>query len=62
MQSYLGGEMLGLFDGLGVEGAESYGRYVVKIILGGISLFTVPFTNRQKAIHDFAVKSMMIRV
>ena len=41
---------------------RAYARYAVKLLLGGPSLFTVPFSARQKAIHDMAIKSMMIRV
>lgn len=41
---------------------RSYARYAVKLFLGTVSLFTVPFSRRQKAIHDMVIKSMMIRV
>ena len=41
---------------------NAYLRYVVKITLGAISFLTLPFTQRQRAIHDFAAKSMMVRV
>lgn len=42
--------------------ARAYARYATKLFLGGPSLFTVPFSERQKAIHDMVIKSMMIRV
>ena len=39
-----------------------YLRYAVKILLGIVSLFTVPFTRRGVAIHDVIVKSVVIRI
>lgn len=41
---------------------RAYLRYAVKLTLGIISFFTIPFTQRQRGIHDFAAKSMMVRV
>ncbi len=41
---------------------RAYLRYAVKLILGIISFFTIPFTARQRAVHDFAAGSMMVRV
>ena len=39
-----------------------YVRYAIKIVLGIISLFTVPFTRRGVAIHDIIVESVVIRI
>jgi len=37
-------------------------RYIVKIFLGVISLFTVSSNFENKAIHDMAVRSVVIKV
>ncbi len=39
---------------------QAYLRIVVKIILGVISFFTIPFTKDKRAIHDFAIGSIVI--
>lgn len=39
---------------------SAYGRIIVKMILGMISFFTIPFTKGKRAIHDFAVDSVVI--
>lgn len=41
---------------------KAYLRYFVKCFFGTISFVTIPFTRRQRAIHDFAADSMMVRV
>lgn len=38
----------------------AYVRYLVKIFLGFISLFTIVFTRRRQAIHDLVTRSVMI--
>ncbi len=38
----------------------AYLRIIVKIVLGFISLLTIPFTNGRRAIHDFTVNSVVI--
>jgi len=37
-------------------------RYAIKIFLGGISLFTVSSNIKKKAIHDWIVKSIVVKV
>jgi uncharacterized RDD family membrane protein YckC len=39
---------------------SAYVRIVVKLLLGIISFFTIPFTRGRKAIHDFTVGSIVI--
>jgi uncharacterized RDD family membrane protein YckC len=39
----------------------AYVRYLVKVPLGLISFLTIGFTKQQRALHDFAAKSIMIR-
>ena len=39
----------------------AYVRYLVKIPLGVVSFITIGFTRQQRALHDFAAKSIMIR-
>ncbi|MCP4345172.1 MAG: RDD family protein [Desulfobacterales bacterium] len=39
---------------------QAYIRIIVKIFLGIISFFTIPFSKDKRAIHDFAVGSIVI--
>ena len=39
---------------------QAYLRIIVKILLGILSFFTIPFTKNKRAIHDFAVGSLVI--
>jgi uncharacterized RDD family membrane protein YckC len=39
---------------------QAYFRIIVKIFLGIFSFFTIPFTRNKRAIHDFAVGSLVI--
>jgi len=39
---------------------QAYLRIVVKILFGIFSFFTIPFTKNKRAIHDFAVGSLVI--
>jgi len=39
---------------------SAYVRIIVKSLLGVISFFTIPFTKEKRAIHDFAVDSVVI--
>ena len=39
---------------------QAYLRTIVKIFLGIISFFTIPFTKNKRAIHDFAVGSLVV--
>ncbi|MGD9368879.1 MAG: RDD family protein [Desulfobacteraceae bacterium] len=39
---------------------HAYLRIMVKILLGVFSFFTIPFTKNKRAIHDFAVGSLVI--
>ncbi len=39
---------------------QAYIRIIVKIFLGVISFFTIPFSKDKRAIHDFAVGSIVI--
>jgi uncharacterized RDD family membrane protein YckC len=39
---------------------QAYIRIIVKIFLGIISFFTIPFSKNKRAIHDFAVASIVI--
>jgi uncharacterized RDD family membrane protein YckC len=39
---------------------RAYLRISVKILLGVISFFTIPFTKNKRAIHDFAAGTMVI--
>lgn len=41
--------------------ASAYIRLFIKILLGIISFLTIPVTRDRKAIHDFAVGSIVIR-
>lgn len=41
---------------------SAYMRIIVKILLGIISFFTIPFTRGKRGIHDFAVNSIVIYV
>ena len=38
----------------------AYLRIVVKVLLGIISFFSIPFSKNKRAIHDFAVGSVVI--
>ena len=38
----------------------AYVRYVLKVVLGLISFFTISFSRRQRAIHDIAAGSVVI--
>ena len=38
----------------------AYLRIVVKVFLGIISFFSIPFSKNKRAIHDFAVGSVVI--
>ena len=40
---------------------QAYVRIIVKIILGIISFFTIPYSKNKRAIHDMAVGSLVIR-
>ena len=40
--------------------ALAYLRIIVKIFLGIISFFTIPFTKNKRAIHDFAAGTLVI--
>ncbi len=40
---------------------QAFGRYVLKILLGFVSFLTIHFNNERRAIHDFAVGSVMIK-
>jgi len=39
---------------------RAYLRIIVKIFLGIISFFTIPFTKNKRAIHDFAAGTFVI--
>jgi uncharacterized RDD family membrane protein YckC len=39
---------------------RAYLRIVVKLFLGLISFFSLPFSKNRRAIHDFAVGSIVI--
>lgn len=39
---------------------QAYFRIILKIFLGILSFFTIPFTRNKRAIHDFAVGSLVI--
>lgn len=39
---------------------QAYVRILLKIILGIISFFTIPFSKNKRAIHDMAVRSLVI--
>jgi uncharacterized RDD family membrane protein YckC len=39
---------------------QAYIRIVIKIFLGIISFFTIPFSKKKRAIHDIAVGSVVI--
>ncbi|MEA3434890.1 MAG: RDD family protein [Thermodesulfobacteriota bacterium] len=39
---------------------RAYLRIIVKIFLGIISFFTIPFTKNKRAIHDFAAGTLVI--
>jgi uncharacterized RDD family membrane protein YckC len=39
---------------------QAYLRAIVKIFLGIISFFTIPFTKNKRAIHDFAAGSLVV--
>ena len=39
---------------------QAYLRIIVKILLGIISFFTIPFTKNKRAIHDLSVGSLVI--
>jgi uncharacterized RDD family membrane protein YckC len=41
---------------------SAYLRIIVKLFLGLISFFTIPFSDKKRAIHDFAVDSVVIYV
>jgi uncharacterized RDD family membrane protein YckC len=38
----------------------AYLRIIVKVFLGIISFFSIPFTKNKRALHDFAVGSVVI--
>ncbi len=38
----------------------AYVRYLVKLPLGLVSFITISFTRRQRALHDFAARSIMV--
>ena len=38
----------------------AYGRILVKLILGLISFFTIPFSKGKRGLHDFAASSIVI--
>ena len=40
--------------------AAAYLRTLIKVLLGLISFFTIPFAKERRAIHDFAVNSVVI--
>ncbi len=39
---------------------HAYLRIIIKIFLGVISFFTIPFSKNKRAIHDFAIGSIVI--
>jgi uncharacterized RDD family membrane protein YckC len=39
---------------------QAYLRIIVKIVLGLLSFFTIPFSRNKRAIHDFAVGSLVV--
>jgi len=39
---------------------QAYLRIIVKILLGILSFFTIPFTKNKRAIHDFVAGSLVI--
>ena len=45
-----------------ISAPRSYLRYAVKIVLGVLSLVTVLFTHRARALHDLCSESLVIRV
>ena len=45
-----------------ISAPRSYLRYAVKIVLGVLSLVTVLFTPRARALHDFCSESLVIRL
>jgi uncharacterized RDD family membrane protein YckC len=40
--------------------AAAYLRTLIKVFLGLVSFFTIPFAKERRAIHDFAVNSVVI--
>lgn len=41
---------------------RAYLRTVVKVLLGGYSFFAMGFSKERRAVHDFAIKSVVVEV
>lgn len=41
---------------------KAYIRIIIKLFLGFISFFTIPFTQHKRAIHDLVVGSVVIEI
>jgi len=40
---------------------QAFGRYVLKMLLGWLAFIAIHFNKERRALHDLAVKSVMIR-
>jgi uncharacterized RDD family membrane protein YckC len=58
-QKITGIRVRSLEDNHNISLIRAYVRIVVKLFLGIISFFTIPFSKKKRAIHDMAVGSLV---
>ena len=51
-----------VIDGQKISLVQAYGRWLVKFVLGGISLLTIPNDAQRRAIHDKLMASVAVVV
>ena len=49
-----------IYDRDNISIIQAYIRIIIKLFLGIISFFTIPFSNKKRAIHDMVVGSLVI--
>lgn len=59
-QKITGIRVRSLKDNHNISLIRAYVRIVVKLFLGIISFFTIPFSKKKRAIHDMAVGSLVV--
>jgi len=60
-QKIMGIRIRGLETGAKINILEAYLRIIAKIVLGIISFFSIPWTRKRRALHDFVAGSVVVQ-
>jgi len=60
-QLLMGIRVRNLSDNEKISIMSAYGRYIVKVFLGFFSFFSILFSEKSRAVHDFSSGSLVVR-